>query len=149
MKRNRKIAIVAHCVLNQNAVLTDWERSEGPFKTYVQPLMEQGVSLLQLPCPELTFGGVGREPLTYADYDNMDYRNHCQRLLEPFFMHLEALLKDGCEVVNLIGIENSPSCDLRPGNGVFMEVFFRKWDALAIKHKRILSQFMVPESHQE
>lgn len=149
MKRNRKIAIVAHCVMNQNAVLTDWERSEGPFKSFVLPLIEQGVSLLQLPCPELTFGGVGREPQSYDAYDTPAYRQHCQFLLEPFFLHVEALLKDGCEVVQLIGIENSPSCDLRPGKGVFMEVFFEHWHALALENKNILNQILVPESHNE
>ncbi len=146
MKRNRKLAILAHCVLNQNAVLTDWERSEGPFKAYVMPLLEKGVSILQLPCPELAFGGVRREPLTFTDYNTESYRQHCQKLLEPFFMQLEALLADGCEIIALIGIENSPSCDLRQGKGVFMEEFFHR---LGASSEGIQSLQMVPESYIE
>lgn len=140
-QRSRRIAVVAHCVLNQNSVLTGWERSEGPFAGWACPLMETGWSLYQLPCPELHFAGVNRPPQDYAGYDTPAFRELCRRLLGP---HVEALLKlreDGC-LFRLVGIAESPSCDLRYGKGVMMEElgamlpanFFSSYDMVPEKY---------------
>lgn len=140
-ERNRRIAVVPHCLLNQNSVLTGWERSEGPFAGWAVPLMETGWSLYQLPCPELLYGGVKREPQDYGAYDTADYRQHCRRLLAPSVEGLLKLKADGC-LFRLIGIEESPSCDLRHGKGVLMEElaallpanFFSSYDQVPEKY---------------
>lgn len=145
MERNRKIAVLAHCVMNQNAVLTGWERAKGPFSTVIIDLMKRDIAILQLPCPELSFGGVNRMAMTYDDYNHDAFRAHCRTLLEPFFKQLNPLLDDGCEIVELIGIENSPSCDLRAGKGVFMEEFFK----LLAPSVKILNDRMILEDYEE
>ncbi len=145
MKRNRRIAVISHCILNQNAVLTEWERAPGAFKGVVRDLLVKDVSLLQLPCPEMTYGGVNRPPLAYADYDTPEFRAHCIALLTPSISQINRLAEDGCTLELLMGIENSPCCDLTPGKGVFMEELLR----LLPPEVPVISRRMVPESYRE
>lgn len=143
--RGRRIALVAHCVFNQNAVLTGWERATGTFNATVSDLMRQGLGLVQLPCPELTFLGVDRPPMTYEEYDTPEYREHCRTLLAPVLAQLQRLLEDGCTLEVLLGIEESPSCDLRQGKGVFMEELYQ----LLPEGSLPIIRQMIPECHQE
>ena len=124
MIRDRRIALISHCVLNQNAVLTDWGRAKGPFTTLVCSMMNQNLGLLQLPCPEMMYLGVNRPPQNYADYNTPAFREHCRNLLAPPLAELNKLVEDGCTLELLLGIENSPCCDLHTGKGVFMEELF-------------------------
>lgn len=107
--------------------------------------MDQGLGILQLPCPELTYLGVDRAPMTYSEYDTQEYRKHCRTLLAPVLTELHRLMEDGCTIEVLLGIENSPSCDLRQGKGVFMEELF------ALLPEKILPKVkqMVPEHYCE
>lgn len=152
MQRNRRIVIISHCILNQNVVLKDWERSEGPFRSVVIPLLEKGVSLVQLPCPELGFKrgagidiGVNRPPMSYDDYNTQAYREHCRDILKPTIQMLKALVSDGCIFEELIGIENSPSCDWHPGKGVFMEEFISLWQSEVGPLSLIRRMGLIPE----
>lgn len=145
MKRGCRIAVVAHCVLNQNAVLSGWERASGAFNNIVRGLLEADLALVQLPCPEMTYGGVSRPPRSYADYDTPDFRAHCRTLVAASALHLEKLAEDGGSVELLLGIENSPCCDLRQGKGVFMEELERMLSPSVI----VRAHAMVPEAYVE
>lgn len=143
--RSRRIALVSHCILNQNVVLRDWERASGPFCSVVTELLEEGLSIIQLPCPEVTYKGVNRPPMTYGDYDTEAFRSHCRKLLLPTVSQLQRLHEDECRLEVLYGIENSPNCDLRQGRGVLMEELMQ----LLPPNMVIESQRMVPESYSE
>lgn len=81
--------------------------------------MSQGYGLLQLPCPEFTFLGLDRPPMTYEEYNTVEYREHCREILQPVVKQMVDYRDAGYELVGALGIGTSPSCD--PTRGVFME----------------------------
>ena len=65
----RKVALIAHCLLNQNAKVCDGARYPSLVGPVVTALRDRGYRLLQLPCPELAFAGVRRWWAVYEQYD--------------------------------------------------------------------------------
>jgi len=53
----RKVALVANCLLNQNAKVCEGARYRGLVSPVVEALRSRGYQLQQLPCPELAFAG--------------------------------------------------------------------------------------------
>lgn len=119
MQRSKKILIVSHCILNQNTVIEDEARAEGAVLSAVEWAMKEGYGFLQLPCPEFTFLGLNRPSMTYDEYNTPEYRHHCREILKPVLWQAEDYRKNGYEIVGLLGIQSSPSCD--PTRGIFME----------------------------
>lgn len=128
--RNKKLIIVAHCLLNQNSTLLGWERASGPFPELLSLLAEHQVSILQLPCPELAYLGLERPPMTFEEYSTFEYKVHCIHMLKPFSMQLRHYLNHGYEILGILGIEESPSCDINKGRGVFMNALRINMNAL-------------------
>lgn len=119
MQRSKKILIVSHCILNQNTVIEEEARAAGAIESAVEWVMKEGYGFLQLPCPEFTYLGLNRPPMTYEQYNTPEYRKHSREILKPVLDQAEAYVKSGYELVGLLGIQSSPSCD--PARGVFME----------------------------
>lgn len=119
MQRSKKVILVSHCILNQNTVINDEARAEGAVISAVEWAMKEGYGFLQLPCPEFTFLGLNRPSMTYEQYNTTEYRKHCQKILRPVLQQAEDYLKNGYEIVGLLGIQSSPSCD--PTRGIFIE----------------------------
>jgi predicted secreted protein len=119
MQRSKKIIIVSHCILNQNTVIENEARAEGAVLSAVEWALKQGFGFLQLPCPEFTFLGLNRPSMTYEQYNTPEYRKHCREILLPILHQAEDYVKNGYEIVGLLGIQSSPSCD--PTRGIFME----------------------------
>ncbi|MGE5507909.1 MAG: hypothetical protein ACM3RP_05445 [Chitinophagales bacterium] len=120
MKRGRRLLLVAHCVLNQNAVVHPLARAAGALPGAVSAAMEAGVGFYQLPCPETLFRGLTRAPETLAGYDTAEYRRLCARLVRRVGRDLEPLLADGCAVAGVLGIAGSPSCSPTHPQGVWL-----------------------------
>lgn len=121
MKRSKKIIVASHCVINQNAVVGGEARSPGVMKAAVDWTYEQGYGMFQLPCPEFTFLGPERPPMTVEDYDTPEFREHNRRILLPVVQQLKTYQDHGYSIVGGLGISGSPSCD--PGKGVFIRDF--------------------------
>ena len=119
MQRSKKILLVSHCILNQNTVIDDEARAAGAVLSTVEWAMKEGYGFLQLPCPEFTFLGLNRPSMTYEQYDTSEYRQHCREILKPVLLQAEDYLKNGYDIVGLLGIQSSPSCD--PTRGIFIE----------------------------
>lgn len=122
MQRSKKLVVVSHCVLNQNAVVTGEARSPGIMTSAVQWANEQEYGIFQLPCPEFTFLGPERPPMTAEEYDTPEFHVHNRKILIPYLEQLKLYQDHGYEIVGGIGISDSPSCD--PGKGIFMKNFF-------------------------
>lgn len=115
---------MSHCVLNQNAVIHGWERARGAFPFAID-LLRSGIALIQLPCPEFIVLGGDRPPMTYEEYDNLpDFRQECQRLLQPMIQQIQAYQAEGYQYLGVIGIHESPNCSISGQRGVLMEEFF-------------------------
>jgi len=108
----RKVALVANCLLNQNAKVCQGAHYAGAVTPVVELLRERGYRLQQLPCPELAFAGVRRWWAVYEQYDTPAYRTHCRRLAQAIAPLIEQYLRAGDEVI-LIGLDGSPSTGVR------------------------------------
>ena len=145
MLRNKKIIFTAHCVLNQNSVIKNWERSTSSFKTIIDLILKENISIIQLPCPELKHLGLKRPPLSKKDYDNQAYRHLCSKLSENVIEEILAYTKEDYKIVGLIGIEESPTCDTNGKRGIYMEELFKKLS----KNDLELRSFDIPERYSE
>ncbi|BBH22338.1 hypothetical protein Back11_36830 [Paenibacillus baekrokdamisoli] len=121
MQRNKQIVVVSHCVINQNAVVAGEARSPGVMKSAVDWANDQAYGIFQLPCPEFTFLGPERPPMTVEEYDTPEFHAHNRKILLPVIEQLKVYQDYGYEIVGGIGISDSPSCD--PGKGIFMRDF--------------------------
>lgn len=108
----RKVALIANCLLNQNAKVCEGARYRGVVNPVVEALLSRGYQLQQLPCPELAFAGARRWWAVYEQYDTPAYRAHCRRLAQAIAPTVEQHLRRGDEVI-LIGLDGSPSSGVR------------------------------------
>ena len=108
----RKVALIANCLLNQNAKVCQGANYRGVVSQVVEALRRRGYLLQQLPCPELAFAGVRRWWAVYEQYDTPAYRDHCRRLAQAIAPQIEEYLRRGDEVI-LIGLDGSPSTGVR------------------------------------
>jgi predicted secreted protein len=108
----RKVALLANCLLNQNAKVCQGANYSAVVSPVVAALRARGYVLQQLPCPELAFAGVRRWWAVYEQYDTPAYRAHCRRLAQAVAPLIEHHLRCGDEVI-LIGLDGSPSTGVR------------------------------------
>lgn len=108
-RRKRIIAIVAHCILNQNTVVKPLASHGGAVGELVKKLVDYGYGLIQLPCPEAIYLGLKRWWHSREQLDVELYKSSMSKILESHVMLLRELARDGCRYV-LIGIHGSPSC---------------------------------------
>ena len=108
----RKVALLAHCLMNQNAKVCEGARYRGVVAPVLEALRSRGYLMQQLPCPELAFAGVRRWWAVYEQYDTPAYRAHCRRLAQAVAPLIEGYLRRGDELV-LIGLDGSPSSGVR------------------------------------
>lgn len=108
----RKVALVANCLMNQNAKVCEGARYRGVVNPVVNALLSRGYQLLQLPCPELAFAGARRWWAVYEQYDTPAYRAHCRQLAQAIAPLIEEYLRRGDDLI-LIGLDGSPSTGVR------------------------------------
>ena len=119
MKRGGKLAVVSHCVLNQNSVVHDLARTGSGLCGLVCWLMANGYGIYQLPCPEMIYGGMERPKKSYEKYDEADFIAICERAAALAASELRQFVADGCVIELLIGINSSPSCSVHGKRGHF------------------------------
>lgn len=122
--RSNKVIALANCCLNQNTVLLDWERAPGAYP-FTSLLIEKGIGIIQLPCPELLAKGIDRPPMTYEDYNTEKHRNLCKNLCDLPIKTIRAQVDGGVEFLGTIGIYGSPNCSISDKRGIFMEEYFK------------------------
>ncbi|HWR43431.1 hypothetical protein [Sporomusa sp.] len=117
MLRENKLAIVSHCVLNQNSVVHKLARSGGSFHQLVSVLAEASLGIYQLPCPELIYAGMKRKPQTYEEYNTPAFETVCRQAADRVLQDLDNFQAAGCDVRLLLGIRRSPTCSLIGSHG--------------------------------
>lgn len=108
--RSRRIAVVAHCVLNANSKVHGLASYPGAVAPLVNRLVAEGTGIVQLPCPEASFLGMRRWGMTYEQYDTPAYRRYCREVLGTVVDELVAFAGAGYAIESVIGIDGSPSC---------------------------------------
>lgn len=146
--RSQKVAFLAHCLLNQNAVSDRTAVRPAGFPEMVSYLLEHGVGIVQLPCPELLCLGLDRGDLQGAErpvvVENTRIRramaqaepsHRLAQLVEDTMAQLLEYRRYGFQVVGILGANRSPCCGVDttsqddqevPGMGVFLEALSRR-----------------------
>ena len=92
----RKILFVSHCILNTAAKVVRYgdtgKKEEESRLEFVVKTVEQGIQLVQLPCPEFTLYGPGRWGHTREQFDNPFFREHCRKILSPVLTQMKAYM---------------------------------------------------------
>jgi predicted secreted protein len=144
MLRSKKVIVVSHCLLNQNAVVLPLGRAKGGFPI-AKALLDEGIGIIQLPCPEFKFLGPTREPMSKEQYNSVEYRELCKRLFQPVLEDLKKYLDENYSIVGIIGINESPTCSISNNRGIFMEEIFSILDKEGIK----VDYFEIPTDYTE
>jgi len=119
-KRSKKIAIVAHCILNQNSRVFGLAERSGAIAEIVEFLMFNDMGIVQMPCPELTYAGILRKSQTKDEYDNTMFRNHCKKIAEEIAEQILEYSKGKIKARIIIGVDGSPSCGVTD-SGILIE----------------------------
>lgn len=112
IESSRRVAFVAHCLVNQNAKVQEFARAAGVVPGVVDRLRRHRYRIQQLPCPEMAFAGVNRWWQGRELYDKANYRRHCRILAENMVEPIGEFTRRGFEVV-VIGLDGSPSSGVR------------------------------------
>jgi len=131
MNRIKKLAVVSHCVLNQNSVVYDLARCGGALKELVKYLLDNDYAIYQLPCPELMYGGMARPQQSHAQYSTPEFIELCRTVAGAVAKDLRAFILDGCVIEIIIGINNSPSCSVNNTQGHFVTALKNELPELA------------------
>lgn len=122
MLRNNKVIFLAHCLINQNCVVSPYARAKGAYKEIVNLLIDNGIGIELLPCPETLYSGILRLPQTKEKYETPEYRAHCKKLAKGAMEIIKHYLEADIYVIGIIGVGSSPTCDISgKENGIFME----------------------------
>ena len=131
MLRDKKLILLSHCILNQNSVVLPLARSKGGFPI-AKSILDQGIGIIQLPCPEFKFLGPERKPMNKEEYDSPEYRTLCRDLFIPILEDIKKYLAQGYSLVGIMGINESPTCSITGNRGIFIEEIFSMLNAEAI-----------------
>jgi len=145
MHRKKDIIYTTHCILNQNSVIREWERAPGAFNQIIKVILDNDISIIQLPCPEFTFLGEDRPPKTKKEYDTFAYRDLCKNLAISVVDQMKEYIKYEYRIIGLLGIEASPTCDTLGNKGIFMDELFKLMESNNIN----LKTFDIPEEYIE
>jgi predicted secreted protein len=104
----RRVALLAHCLINQNAKVEGGALTPAVWEPVVEMLREHGWVIRQMPCPELAFAGARRFWGVREQFDTPLYRRHCRRLAKLVAAVVAQEVGEGDELV-LIGIDSSPT----------------------------------------
>lgn len=109
---NRRVAYVAHCLVNQNAKVSEFAKCAGVVAPLVERLRANGYEIQQLPCPEMSYLGVVRWWQSREQYDTPGYRRHCRALARTVVDTVAIHVQYDYDVV-IIGLDGSPSSGVR------------------------------------
>lgn len=110
MNRSKKIAIISHCIINQNSVVKGEYKDINIFFPFIKKLFEENIGILQLPCPETEYYGLRRWGHVKEQFYNCGYRKYLEKIINSFVDIIKEYINNGYEIVGIYGIAGSPSC---------------------------------------
>ena len=81
----------------------------------MRAVLEKGVQLIQLPCPEFIIYGPKRWGHVKDQFDNIFFRTECRKMLGPVMDQLKeyAGVPERFRILGIVSVEGSPSCRSR------------------------------------
>ena len=127
-ERSKRVVLIAHCILNQNAKIDRCAHYPGIMREVAQVCVDSGVGLLQMPCPELLYLGLDRQvdakvsrTIEFEDtrvaarMAEEGGQRLCRELARGLVHQIEEYQKNGFEIVGVVGINGSPTCGVETG----------------------------------
>lgn len=111
-KRSGMVIFVSHCILNQNSKVRGIAQYPGAVQPIVSLLLEQGVGIYQMPCPETCYLGNMRWGQVKDQFNNPMFRRYCQQLSEAIVDHVQTYRQCGYRVLGFVMVDGSPVCGL-------------------------------------
>lgn len=113
MENRKKIIILSHCFLNEKSkVKKHVINPPANIGEILKILLDNEIGMIQLPCPELTCYGLRRWGHVKEQFDTPHYRKHCRKSFEIYLEQIQDYIKNGYEIIAIVGIEGSPSCGI-------------------------------------
>lgn len=141
--RSKKIVLIAHCLINQNAISDGTAVYPAAFSDLINFLMQNNIGILQMPCPELCCLGLDRgNPLGASSpvlventrirsaMQQKEIKDKLQKLIDYVMLQILEYRKHGFKIIAIIGANRSPNCGVETtsennqetqGMGLFME----------------------------
>ncbi|MGM0420739.1 MAG: hypothetical protein ACQEQG_07045 [Bacillota bacterium] len=118
--RKRKVVFLTHCFLNTNTRFPGGCAYEGATTPLIKLLLESGVGIIQMPCPE--YHCLGLEKYKYGELVQDELRNCFRNLALEVVEQVKDYLKFGFEIKGIIGMNPSPSCgvEITKGKGTML-----------------------------
>ena len=132
----KKIVLLSHCVLNSFCETP--EASDRFRRELVNMLMERGISMVQLPCPELCFQALERESILPDGPQAESYGRYCRELLAPMVKNLKEYQSHGIQIAGIIGIDTSPSCSVLDKSAIMTKLLLEEMEGLGIVDVKLL-----------
>jgi len=154
-RRSKRVVIVAHCILNQNALSDGTACLPGCMREVIDVIGTAGVGMLQMPCPELICLGLARRSsdggISNPLEDNTRIRalmkqaatmSRLRQLAQGITFQIAEYQSHGFEVCGILGINRSPTCGVDSttvsnreveGRGVFITVLGRELEEQVIE----------------
>ena len=109
------IVFVPSCLLCPLYMAKKGNQSELWRKTIINHLINEEYSIVQMPCPEVSFPnyrcGLVRIPHGIKHYEELEgFKEHCFKLANQVIFQIEAFYINGYKVSAILGIEHSPTC---------------------------------------
>ena len=138
--RSKKVILVLHCLLNQNARFDGCAHFPGAMGEAARAVVDSGVGILQMPCPELHGLGLDRSGRVRDGTDigireallEEEGQKVCRHLVQLVMDNVKEYQKHGFQVIGVVGNDGSPACGVDtthyvdrgegPGQGAFMIV---------------------------
>lgn len=120
--RKRKIVFLAHCFLNTNTRFPGGSAFNGATIPLVEAILECGVGIIQMPCPEYLC--LGLEKYKYGTL-TPEKMTECFRLkAEEVIKQIKDYLDFGFDILGVIGMNPSPSCgvEITKGKGTMLGI---------------------------
>jgi len=109
-KRSMRVVLMCHCVINQSAKLEGIAGWPGVINEVLDIVSGSGCGILQIPCPEMIYEGIGRFDKSTEQYKCAGFRKVCSQITEDVIDQAENYLEWGYDIPCLIAIDGSPSC---------------------------------------
>lgn len=136
--RGGRVAVVAHCILNQNSRVPGLAERSSIITEIVEFLQSHKIGIVQMPCPELRYAGIHRKGQKRSYYDNSKFRRLCREIAEEIVDQIQEFSRGQIQTEMIIGLDGSPSCGVaepskvnsrqnssrdknRTGNGILIE----------------------------
>ena len=153
--RSKKVIFVSHCILNQNAKIDRCAHYPGAMREVTQALLDAGVGIIQIPCPELLYLGLDRqvekdkETTVESEDDRVGILMNktvpkvlCGKISYDLIYQIKQYQLNGFTVVGMLGINGSPTCGVETtwtdgheisDSGIFIKIFKEECDDQGVK----------------